>query len=79
MNRSKLDTLLDKEGVTLEELLSDGDIVSEIKWGNARLTNLYIYQCIHRGFSFNHDIIHEMIDLVIKMPDSNASHERGHK
>ena len=40
MNRqSSLDTLLDKDNVTLEEVLTDSDILTELKWGNARLTN----------------------------------------
>jgi hypothetical protein len=43
MNRkSTLDTLLDKDNVTLEEVLTDSDILTELKWGNARLTNLYL-------------------------------------
>jgi hypothetical protein len=43
MNRqSTLDTLLEKDNVTLEEVLNDSEILTEIKWGNARLTNLYV-------------------------------------
>ena len=43
MNRqSTLDTLLEKDSVTLEEVLNDSEILTEIKWGNARLTNLYV-------------------------------------
>lgn len=48
MNRqSSLDTLLDKDNVTLEEVLNDTDILTELKWGNARLTNLYFYHFSH--------------------------------
>ena len=42
MNRqSSLDTLLEKDDATIEEVLNDSDILTEIKWGNARLNNLY--------------------------------------
>jgi hypothetical protein len=48
MNRqSSLDTLLDKDNVTLEEVLNDSDILTELKWANARLTNLYFYHLSH--------------------------------
>ena len=60
MNRqSSLDTLLEKDNATLEEVLNDSDILTEIKWGNARLTNLYSSPIIlSSSFSFNHDRIH---------------------
>ena len=59
MNRqSSLDTLLDKDNVTLEEVLNDTDILTELKWGNARLTNLYFITFLTPFYSFNHDRIH---------------------
>jgi hypothetical protein len=60
MNRqSTLDTLLEKDNVTLEEVLNDSEILTEIKWGNARLTNLYVFLLILTFLlSFNHDRIH---------------------
>ena len=30
-------------------------------------------------YSFTHDKVGELIDLVTKMPDEDASHDRGHK
>jgi hypothetical protein len=30
-------------------------------------------------YSFTHDKVAELIDLVTKMPDEDATHDRGHK
>lgn len=51
-NSSTLDTLLDKEDVTLEEVLEEEDLLQEAKSMNPKLVELYvhfiyIYICIY--------------------------------
>jgi len=37
--KNNLETLLENENVTLEEVLTDSEILTECKWGNTRLVN----------------------------------------
>lgn len=41
-NSSTLDTLLDKEDVTLEEVLEEEDLLQEAKSMNPKLVELYV-------------------------------------
>lgn len=41
-NSSTLDTLLDKEDVTLEEVLEEEDLLQEAKSMNPKLVDLYV-------------------------------------
>jgi serine/threonine-protein phosphatase 6 regulatory subunit 3 len=43
-NNSTLDALLDKEDVTLEEVMEEEDLLQEAKSCNNKLVQLYIYK-----------------------------------
>lgn len=34
LGKSSIDTLLEREDCPIEELLKDGDVITECKWGN---------------------------------------------
>lgn len=46
-NPSAVDTLLDREDVTLEEILEEEEILQETKSHNQRLIDLYPFLCCH--------------------------------
>ena len=51
-NSSTLDTLLDKEDVTLDEVLEEEDLLQEAKSMNPKLVELYVHFFIHIFFAF---------------------------
>jgi len=54
-NSSTLDTLLDKEDVTLEEVLEEEDLLQEAKSMNSKLVELYVafFACIVKRVQLN--------------------------
>jgi hypothetical protein len=67
--RNSLETLLEKnEGVDLDQVLADAELLNECKWGNQKVIKY-----------FNHEKLSEMLDYIIKMPPTECSHDRGHK
>lgn len=59
-------------------LLGDSDFLTECKWGNAKLINLYLPQ-IFKLHSFDREKVGQLLNYVISMPPENASHDQGHK
>lgn len=53
-NSSTLDTLLDKEDVTLEEVLEEEDLLQEAKSMNPKLVELYVHFFYTYFFFFLH-------------------------
>lgn len=51
-NSSTLDTLLDKEDVTLEEVLEEEDLLQEAKSMNPKLVELYVHYIYIYIFAF---------------------------
>ena len=66
-NQSSIDKLLEEEEVSLEKLMDEQDFVSEIRY-NSKLQKF-----------MDRRRVSELLDFVIKMPEKDASHTRGHK
>ena len=61
--------------------MNDNDVLTECKWGNQKLVNLYInlslIHCLY--YSFDREKVGQLIDLITKMPPEECTHDRGHK
>ncbi len=64
---ASIETLLAKEGCTVDDLLDDDDIIQEFRNGNEKLLNY-----------FKRDKLKELIDFITVMPDEDDQ-KRGHK
>ena len=66
--RSEIDDLLDNEDTTLEQVLSENEVVNEIKVNNKRLIEF-----------FTRDKIIKLIHYIIDMPEESDEHDRMYK
>jgi hypothetical protein len=65
--KSPIEKLLEAEDTTLEQLMEESDFISELRF-NARLQKF-----------MDRKQVSKLLDYVIQMPPSDATHTRGHK